>query len=94
MEDHYFNGCLGRNFLYKYMNPKEEISEKKRKSWNLSMGIHSQIMILEYWKQRKEDSRAIALDDLLDKQKDMERTLTNLSSSIKYLIEENQRQKS
>ena len=86
--------CLSHNFLFHYMQPKEIITFKKQRFWKVR-DVLSKTVILEYLKQRSQGhDRGNAVDDLLDKQQDMERTLKNLSSSIKYLIEENQRQKS
>ena len=83
--------CLSRNFLFHYMQPKETINFKKQRFWKVR-DVLSKTMILEYLKQRSQGrGRESAVDDLLEKQQDMERTLTNLSSSIKYLIEENQK---
>ena len=83
--------CLSRNFLFHYMQPKETISFK-RERFSMGRDVLSKTMILEYLKQRSQrQGRESAVDDLLEKQQDMGRTLTNLSSSIKYLIEENQK---
>ena len=83
--------CLSHNFLFHYMQPKEIINFKKPKFFKVR-DVLSKSVILEYLKQRSQGSgRENAVDDLLDKQQEMERTLTNLTSSIKYLIEENQK---
>ena len=85
--------CLSRNFLFHYMQPKETITISfKKERFSMGRDVLSKTMILEYLKQRSQGrGRESAVDDLLEKQQDMERTLTNLSSSIKYLIEENQK---
>ena len=83
--------CLRPNFLFHYMQPKEIITFKKQRFWKVR-DVLSKTVILEYLKQRSlGPGRGNAVDDLLDKQQEMERTLKNLSSSIKYLIEENQK---
>ena len=77
--------------LFRYMQPKETITFKKQRFWKVR-DVLSKTIILEYLKQRSQGrGRENAVDDLLDRQQDMERTLKNLSSSVKYLIEENQK---
>ena len=80
---------LGHNYLFQYIQPKEIIRVNKPEFFRVG-GELSKSVILEYFEQRSL-GRENAVDDLLDKQKEMERTLTNLSSSIKYLIEENKK---
>ena len=83
--------CLSNNFLFNYMQPKELITFEKPNCLKVK-DVLSKSMLLEYLKQRSQGpGRENAVDDILDKQLEMERTLKTLTSSVKYLIEENQK---
>ena len=83
--------CLSHNFLFKYMQPKEVVSLVKSNCFKVK-DVLTKSMILEYLKQRSQGpGRENAVDDILDKQLEMERTLKTLTSSLKYLTEENQK---
>ena len=83
--------CLSNNFLFHYMQPKEIITFEKPNCFKVR-DVLSKSMLLEYLRQRSQGpDRENAVDDILDKQLEMERTLKSLTSSVKYLIEENQK---
>ena len=67
--------CLSNSFLFNYMQPKEVITFEKPSFFKLK-DVLSKAMLLEYLKERSQGpSRENAVDDILEKQLDMERTL-------------------
>lgn len=84
--------CLTNNYLYRYMQPKEQIHPLRTSCWKPVKDITSKEMIMEHLRERViGDGKEKEMDKLNEKHADIQRKLKFLTECLKDLSEDNQK---